>query len=162
MAVDYFLKIEGVEGESKDSVHQKEIELEDWSWGETQTGRAAEGAGGAVGTVTPASFSFRKRVDMSGTKLNQLCAAGKYVNNAYFTARRAGAADGKPVDYLKIHFKGVLIDSYSTTGSGGDSPPLESISFKFEQMQMEYREVKDGMPGGPVPAGFNFKQNKKV
>ena len=36
--VDYFLKIDGIEGESQDSKHSKEIELESWSWGETQTG----------------------------------------------------------------------------------------------------------------------------
>ena len=38
MAVDYFLKIDGIEGESKDSKHAKEIDLLSWSWGASQTG----------------------------------------------------------------------------------------------------------------------------
>ncbi|MBV8585847.1 MAG: type VI secretion system tube protein Hcp, partial [Verrucomicrobia bacterium] len=38
MAVDYFLKIDGIEGESKDSKHQNEIEIGSFSFGATQTG----------------------------------------------------------------------------------------------------------------------------
>ena len=37
-AVDYFLKIDGIDGESKDDKHKDEIDIESWSWGETQTG----------------------------------------------------------------------------------------------------------------------------
>ena len=38
MAVDYFLKIDGIEGESTDKKHAKEIDVDAWSWGESQTG----------------------------------------------------------------------------------------------------------------------------
>jgi len=45
-SVDYFLKIEGVEGESADKAHKGWIDLESWSWGETQEGAHAAGGGG--------------------------------------------------------------------------------------------------------------------
>ena len=32
---DFFLKIDGIDGESKDSKHQGSLELDSWSWGET-------------------------------------------------------------------------------------------------------------------------------
>ena len=37
-SVDYYLKIDGIEGEAEDSKHAKEIELMSWSWGEQQMG----------------------------------------------------------------------------------------------------------------------------
>ena len=42
-AVDYFLKIDGIDGESQDSKHKDEIELESWSWGEQNVGIARDG-----------------------------------------------------------------------------------------------------------------------
>ncbi len=38
--VDYFLKIDGIEGESQDAKHKGEIDVESWSWGRHQTGHA--------------------------------------------------------------------------------------------------------------------------
>jgi type VI secretion system secreted protein Hcp len=40
MAVDMFLKLDGVNGESKDKVHGKEIDVLSWSWGMTNSGSA--------------------------------------------------------------------------------------------------------------------------
>ena len=40
---DYFLKVDGVEGEAPDSKHKNEIDVQSWSWGETQTGTHAGG-----------------------------------------------------------------------------------------------------------------------
>lgn len=42
-AVDYFLRIDGVPGESMDAKQRGEIDLESWSWGEANTGAAHEG-----------------------------------------------------------------------------------------------------------------------
>ena len=33
VAVDYFLKIDGIEGESQDAKHKGEIEVESFGWG---------------------------------------------------------------------------------------------------------------------------------
>ena len=37
MAFDYFLRIDGIPGESTDAKHKGEIVVESFSWGETQT-----------------------------------------------------------------------------------------------------------------------------
>ena len=44
--VDYFLKFDGIKGESADSKHKDEIDVESWSWGETHARGAASGGGG--------------------------------------------------------------------------------------------------------------------
>ena len=44
-AVDYFLKIDGLDGESRDSKHKGEIEISSFSWGMSQQGSGAAGSG---------------------------------------------------------------------------------------------------------------------
>ena len=56
--VDYFLKIDGVDGESADDKHAKEIELESWSVGATNAGSFSSGGGGGSGKVAMADFHF--------------------------------------------------------------------------------------------------------
>ena len=43
--VDFFLKIEGIEGESEDRAHKGEIEILSWSWGVTNAGTSGGGGG---------------------------------------------------------------------------------------------------------------------
>jgi type VI protein secretion system component Hcp len=43
MAVDMFLKIDGVKGESKDQAHTQEIDVFSWSWGMSNSGSAHRG-----------------------------------------------------------------------------------------------------------------------
>ena len=46
MAIDYFLKIKGIQGESKDAKHTNEIDIHSFSWGASQPGSFAHGSGG--------------------------------------------------------------------------------------------------------------------
>jgi len=62
---DMFLKIDGIEGESTDSKHKNEIELQSFSWGATQPGSAGHGGGAGVGKVQVHDFSF----SISSTRL---------------------------------------------------------------------------------------------
>src|SRR5258708_20466562 len=48
-AVDYYLKIEGIPGESQDKKHPNEIHLESGSWGEAQHGTSSHGCGARPG-----------------------------------------------------------------------------------------------------------------
>ena len=59
--VDYFLKIDGIDGESSDDKHKNEIQVESWSFGETQTGTGAYGGGGPYhsGSVETALLADR-------------------------------------------------------------------------------------------------------
>ena len=48
-AVDYFLKIAGIDGESTADGHKGEIDLESWSWGESNPGAGSAGAASVPG-----------------------------------------------------------------------------------------------------------------
>ena len=160
-AVDYFLKIDGIEGESEDSIHKGEIELESWSWGETQAGTSMFGKGSGAGRVTMQDFQFVKRVDKSSPKLLLGCCNGQHFTNAQLTARKAGSG---PQEYLHIYFSEIIISSYQTSGSAStDIVPREQLSFNYTKVEVEYREQKpDGTLGGPTKRGYDLKANFKV
>jgi type VI secretion system secreted protein Hcp len=159
-AVDYYLKIDGIEGEATDAKHKSEIDVESWSWGETQTGSAAHGAGGGAGKVSMQDFHFVMRVNKASPKLMLACATGQHIKKADLTCRKAG---GDQQEYLKITLSDLLVSSYQTGGSTGDIVPTDQISLNFAKIEFEYKEQKaDGSLGSPVKTGYNLKENKKV
>ena len=159
-ASDYFLKIEGVDGESKDDKHKNEIEIESWSFGASQSGSMAAGGGGGAGKVSMQDFTFTKSLDKSSPKLFEALATGQHLKEAKLVLRSGG---GSQLEYLVITFSDVLISSYSTGGSSGEDRPTESISLNFAQIKMSYVEQNaDGRAGAAVEFGWDLKANKKV
>jgi len=160
-AVDYFLKIATIEGESGDAKHKGEIDLESWSWGAAQSGGSAYGGGGGAGKVSMQDFHFTMKVNKATPKLILACASGQHLPDAVLTCRKAG---GKQEEFLKYYFYDLLISSYQTGGSGGaDIIPTEQISFNYSKMKTEYKEQKaDGTLGGAITAGWDLKKNEKV
>jgi type VI secretion system secreted protein Hcp len=157
-AVDYFLKIDGVDGESKDDKHKGEIDIESWSWGATQTGSMAAGGGGGAGKVSMQDFSFTKSIDKSSPKLFEALATGKHLKEVKLTLRGSSA-----VEYLTITLTDVMVTSYSTGGSSSDDRPMESLSLNFAQIKMSYVEQDaSGRAGAATEFGWDLKQNKKV
>jgi type VI secretion system secreted protein Hcp len=160
MAVDYFLKIAGIEGESPDSKHKNEIQLESWSWGETQQGGHAAGGGGGAGKVAMQDFHFVMKVNKATPKLMLACANGEHIKEAILSVRKAGK---EQQDYLKITLNDLLVSSYQTGGSHGDVVPSDQISLNFSKIQFEYKEQKpDGTLGSAVKSGYDVKKNAKV
>ena len=155
--VDYFLKIDGIPGESNDSKHKAEIEIESFSWGATQSGTASHGGGMGAGRVNMQDFHFVMKVNKSSPKLMLACAQGDHIKNAILTCRKAGK---EQQEYLKITFSDLLVSSYQTGGSGhGDVVPTDQISLNYTKIEIEYKEQKpDGSLGGAIKAFYDMKQ----
>lgn len=152
-AADFFLKIDGIPGESKDKTHPNEIQLQSWSFGQSNSGTFASGGGGGAGKVSMQDFNFVKHTDKASPKLFQACANGEHIKSAVLTCRKAGTV---PQEYMKVTFFDFLVSSFNFSGT--DLEPVESISFNFAGIRMEYREQKaDGTLGGKVMSEFNLK-----
>ncbi len=156
MAVDYFLKIDGIPGESQDSKHKDEIQLMSWSWGETQTGTMAFGGGGGAGKVNMHDFTFVMSVNKASPKLLLACANGEHIKNATLVARKAGK---QQQEYLTIKFTDLLVSAFQTGGSG--DVPTDSISLNYSKIEYEYKEQNiDGTLKGPVKVYYDLKTQK--
>ncbi|MFL6038426.1 MAG: Hcp family type VI secretion system effector [Gaiellaceae bacterium] len=159
MAVDYFLKIDGIEGESQDAGHKGEIDVEAWSWGETQAHPAGVGGGGGAGKVSMSDFSFTTRLSKASPTLFLTCASGAHIKAAWLTGQRGG---GKHSDYfLKWTFSDLLISSYQA--GAAEDVPVDNVSFSFAKIEVEYKQLKaDGTLGGSFKAGWDLKKNQKI
>jgi type VI secretion system secreted protein Hcp len=161
MAVDYFLKIDGIDGESKDSKHSGEIDLESFSWGETQTGSHAFGGGGGAGKVQMQDFHFVMKANKASAKLFLACAEGEHIKKGVLVCRKAGK---EQQEFLKVTMSDLLVSSFQTSGSShGDEVPTDQISLNFSKIEYEYKDQKaDGTLGGTTKAGYDVKAMKKV
>ena len=92
MAVDMFLELEGIKGESKDAKHAGKMEVLAWSWGLSNTGTFQSGEGGGAGKANFQDISFTKYVDLATADLMFSCASGKHIKKGTLIMRKAGGA----------------------------------------------------------------------
>jgi type VI secretion system secreted protein Hcp len=160
MAVDMFLKIDGLEGEAKDKLgHGKEIDVISWHFGVTQSGTMHYGGGGGSGKSSFADLQVEKWVDKATTKLFGSCATGKHFTNAVLTVRKAG---DNPVEYLKFELTEVLVTSYQTGAVESDERIRETVKLNFAKMGLKYKPQKgDGTPEAEMPFTYDIAGNTR-
>ena len=160
MAADMFLKLEGVDGESKDDSHKKEIDVLSWSWGAAQSGTGHVGGGSGAGKVSVQDLSITKYVDSSSHLLLLDCCNGAHMKKGVLTVRKAGAT---PLEYIKLSMDDILVTHISTGGSGGEDRLTETITLNFSKFKYEYTPQKaDGSGDGTKETGWDIAANKKV
>ncbi|NOS87179.1 MAG: type VI secretion system tube protein Hcp [Methylococcaceae bacterium] len=159
MAVDMFIKIEGIAGESKDAAHAGEIDVLAWNWGMTQSGSFHVGGGGGAGKVSVNNLSLSKYVDKASSNLMLFCSNGDHIPSATLYVRKAGKV---PLEYIIIEMKKVMVVAVSTGGSGGEDRLIENISLNFAHVKVDYQQQKDdgSKEGGPVTYLWDIEANK--
>jgi type VI secretion system secreted protein Hcp len=137
MAVDMFLKLGDIVGESKDKTHAGKIDVLAWSWGASNSGSFHMGGGGGAGKVNVQDLSFTKYIDLASTEIFLATCSGKHFPEATLIVRKAGDT---PLEYLTIHMQDVLVTSYSTGGSGGEDRLTENVALNFSKVKVTYKE----------------------
>ena len=161
MAFDAFLKLDGIKGESQDSKHKDEIEIESFSWGATQAGSFQFGGGAGAGKVQFQDFHFNSKTSKASPTLFLRCATGSHIKEAILTCRKAGS---NQVEFLKITMSDVLVSSYQSGGaSAGDALPTDQFALNFAKVDYQFTsQNSDGKEGDTTRAGWDLKQNKAV
>ena len=170
---DYFLKLDGIEGESQADKHKGEIDVESFSWGENNP--AVYGSHGDKRKVTMQEVHFTMFASKASTKLMAACAIGKEpIKKATLTIRKAG---GDQQEFMIFTFSEVFITSYSISGPANETSrpekvgheknenpiPLEQISLSFKTIEVEYKGQKaSGDTGGKNIFRFNLPQMKST
>ena len=160
MAVDTFIQIEGIPGESTDDKHKNWIEVLSYSHGVTQMSTGSRSTGGAAtgGRCDHQDFSFVKGLDKATPELNLHCCNGKHIKKITLEQCRA-TGDKQP--YMKYVLEDVIISSVSI-GGGGGGIPTESITMNYGKINWVYTETdhKTGKKKGEVKKWWDLVANK--
>lgn len=160
----YFLKLDGVSGESMDAKHKGEIELNSYAWskddpGLVQSASTGAGGGGGAGKVELHDLYFTTNVSKASPQLMEAAANGKHFKEAVLTVRK----DGKnQQEYMVVKLTDILVSSYRSTGSEGNAP-IDEFSLNFAKIEFSYTPQKaDGSLDNPVIGSWDFKGNKSA
>lgn len=149
-AVDMFLNIANISGESTDQAHSKAIDVISWSFGMGQ---------GSNTTTAPSPFKVQdirisKYIDSASPLLAKACITGEVIPSADLTIRSSSTQ----IEYLKIFLSNVVITSLSSGGGSSQDRLSELVTLNFEQYRIEYtKQNPDGTTGQVIPASYNIK-----
>lgn len=166
MAYDMFLRIDGIQGDSKDAKHQQWIEVNSYSHRISQAPGGALSAQGVHtgGRADHDDFAITKRLDSASPVLLLHCCNGKHIPSADFELCRAM---GDKTLFMKYTFRDLIVASVSPSGSASsDDPlPMEEITFRYGSIQWEYTPT-DPTSGGRVGptkiAGWSTLENRPL
>lgn len=160
MAVDMFLDLDGVKGESVDKTYKDKIDILGWQWGLSNSGTFHGGSGGGAGKASFADITVTKYVDAASPNIMLFCANGKHFAKGKIIVRKAGE---NPLEYLHVEFEKVLVVSYSTGGGSGDDRLIENVSLNFAKVKVEYTTQNEkGGKGTPQAFAWDIAANAKV
>jgi type VI secretion system secreted protein Hcp len=155
-AVEYFLKVDGIPGDSADAAHSGEIEAESFGWGETHAG-TTQGAGPGLpaGRTQVQDLNVTMQMSKASPLLMQACATGRRIGTVTLTVRKTGQ---QPVDFFVVKLSDVVITSYHTGGSAHADLPLDQIAFGFAKIELEFRPQRpDGSFDQSVRASWDVR-----
>jgi len=161
MAIDVYLQIEGIKGESKDDKHKDWVECQSVHWGINQprSATASTSGGHTAERVEVEEVTFTKLVDLASPILAQHCAMGKTIPKATFEFMRADG-NGVPIKYFQMILTNVLIGAiHPGIEMGGFLQ--EQVCLKFSKTNWTYTQQKiGGGSGGSTIGGWDLAANR--
>jgi len=156
MAVDYYLKLDGIQGEAQDANHKDEVQIMSWSWGGSQVTSVAGTGGSGAGKVSLSDLSVMTYFDKATPKFFKSLAKGDHIKTGTLTAIKAGA-EGKP--YLKVDLQELFVTSLQVSASS--EIPTISVSFSYNEIKIDYStQNEQGQVTSTGPVTYNTKSNK--
>jgi type VI secretion system secreted protein Hcp len=157
----WFLKLDGIPGDSTYSTHKGEIDIDAWSWGGSSAGSLAFGGGGGAGKVTLQDFHFVTQISSASPKVFLACATGSHLKDALLSGVR-NVGKGKGNDLVKYKLGDVSVTNFQH-GDDREGTPRDSFSLSFSKVEVSYfPQNATGKIAPPTSAGYDIKMNKKI
>ena len=141
---DFYLKIDGIEGESEAVGFEKQIQIESWSMGANNAGSSGLGTGLGTGKVSMQDFHFVMQNGKASAQIMLAVCKGNHIPEAVLSCRKTGG-DGSPYTYYKYTFNDLVLSSFQSGASA--ALPMEQVSFNYTKITLEYFQQK---PDGTV------------
>jgi len=160
MSEQWFLKIDGIKGDSLVKLHKDEIDVLSWSWGVSNNADGGQGGGGSgAGKPTFQDFAFVTAIGTASPALFYACAAGKHSAKAELVGVR-GAAAGKAIEFLRYRLQDVVVTSVQHAG-GTEAPALDQFTLRATKVEMSYTpQSPTGQAGKPIITWFDLETMK--
>ena len=156
--VDMFLKLDGVDGESPDSAHKGEIQIDGFRLNAVSPRDAFTNQ--AAGAVRMSHMTIRAKIDKSTPKLFTKIAKNEKIPSAVLTCRKAGK---EQFEYFKVTLSEVLVvrvQAGDLEADGGDVVPQCEFDLAYGRLEISAKEQTTGGPtSGPVMFMFNLMSN---
>jgi type VI secretion system secreted protein Hcp len=158
MAIDSFLKLGTLKGESVVKGFEDQIQVLSWGWGLTQTGTTHSASGGGAGKVNVHDLHITKNVDAASPTLALACAKGTHYDSAVLTMRKAG---GTALEYLTLTLTDLIITSYSVSDAQGSDLLQDAFAVNFGKFKYSYQpqDNKGAKKGGAIDATYDIAKN---
>lgn len=161
MAIDVYLQIEGVKGESNDERHKDWIECTSATWSVLQpkSATASTGGGHTAERCEHGDLVITKLSDLSSPVLLQTCSAGRTVPKVKLEFMRADG-QGQRIKYFEVELENVLIGAVVPSIQAGQIL-TEYVSLKYGKVKWKYTQQKvAGGVGGNVAGGWDLSANR--
>ncbi len=159
MAVNYFLKLDGVEGESADAQYKKQIQILSWNWGASQQSSVDANGGSGAGKVNLGEFSVATYFDKATPKFFKNICEGTHFKTATLTACKATGASTSGKPYLTVDMGELFVTSVRL--SAQTELPSVDLSFTYNKIEIEYfMQGNDGNLTSTGPVSYDLKANK--
>ncbi len=149
-AVDYYLEIEGVPGESLDSKFNGAVEVRSFSWGASRTDKSTD----------LQAFHVTKNVDLASPRLFQRLVQGTTIPSAELLGVKAGETQQIFLRYCLQNVRVTSLDQEDNSGSDG---PTEELSLGYGAITLRYSQTGEtGGAGQSVFAGWNVTTGQLI
>lgn len=146
-SLDYFLKIDGVDGESVDDAHKNWIDIDSFSWGVSRAG---------AGPAAFMPYGWTQAVDMSTPYVFIAVASGEHFKNVKMDTERASGG-GRGEVFFKMSFDDVMFTSLQMNGNS-DSIGVAG-ELVYQKITMSYRpQLHDGRYGDWIEATWDLSK----
>lgn len=163
-ADDTFLRIDGIDGESKDDVHFGEIDVLAWQWDYTiseDAGKSGRGRGREATICEP--ISFVHYFDKASVGIALAGFKGSFIQEALLTVRKSGGEPLTPLEYLKITLRNAAVISQTMGGEESENRLVEQFMLNFEEIKLEYTEqLPDGSGDASIIFDWDCEANRQL
>lgn len=161
MAIDAYLQIDGIKGESADNQHQGWIECSsvNWKLRQPKSATASTAGGHTAERVELSDVVFTKLCDLASPILAQHCAMGRTIPKAKFEFFRADG-QGIRVKYYEVELENVVIGEIAQSVAASIGM-MDHVGLKFSKVKWKYTQQKiAGGAGGNTAGGWDAAANR--
>lgn len=161
-AIEIFLHIDGIDGDSTVRDHLGDINVVSFRAGVMQRGLNLAGGAASAATSDFKPLSIYKFIDQASPKLFLACATGLHAPTATLTVRKSAS---RPFDFFIIRLTDVIVSNVNadadTTDANGTL--VETVALSYTRIEWTFiPQQDDGSAGTPVIGGFDVRGNKKL